>query len=277
MSSCDETTIRAMTTLVVHSTPCDLRGEAALVALLPQAGEDASEVLLVARCLKRVDAFTACALRASIEVQARLRSTRVTLSPPAGAETHRTLWHLLGGGLPRHFSLSNDASPPAERAPRTVLLPATVIGSISDGDRIAEVVPRLCGAMRSRPRRVIAGAFHELVENGLSHAGDSPIGVVACIFHERAEHAVQVVVTDLGGSVAHEPDAAMALRSCLAKSAKAGGGLASLGDQIGRFDDIEGRILIASGNARLRWENAEWAAAQAQYVHGFTASVSVLL
>ncbi len=135
--------------------------------------------------------------------------------------------------------------------------------------------------MPPRPVRLIAGAFEELVDNGLFHADDSPIGVVASIFHERAEHALQLVVTDLGGSVAHEPDAAAVLRSCFAKSEQADGGLVGLADQIGRFGDrfgdIEAHISIASGNGRLRWDSAEWAAAQAQYVGGFTASVSFRL
>ena len=112
------------------------------------------------------------------------------------------------------------------------------------------------------------------------YAGDSPIGVLASIFHEPDEHALQLVVTDLGGSVASEPDAAVALSSCPAKSEQADGGIASLADQIrrfgGRFSDIEARISIASGNGRLQWNNAEseWTTVPAQRVEGFTASVS---
>ena len=191
----------------LYSASGDLRGEAALSALLPRA--DASEVLVVAKGLKKVDAFTACALRALIEYHARRHATRITLSPPDDTETYHTLLHLLGEGLPGHFCFSNDASPPAEQAPRTVLLPVTVIDSFSDCDRIAELVPRLCDAMPPRLVRLIAGAFAELVDNSLFHADDSPIGVVACIFHERTEHALQLVVTDLGRSVAHEQDAAV--------------------------------------------------------------------
>lgn len=281
--SCGGSTVLAMANPVLCSTPRDLRGEAALAALLPQTGRDASEVLVVAKGLEKVDAFTACALRALIEYYARRRATRVTLSPPDGTETYRTLWHLLGEDLPRHFCFSNDASPPAERAPRTVLLPATVIDSFSDCDRIADLVPRLCEAMPTRPVRLVAGAFAELVGNGLFHADDSPIGVVASIFHEPDEHALQLVVTDLGGSVAREPDAAVALSSCIAKSEQTYGGLAGLADQIGRFGgklaDIEARISIASGNGRLEWSNAEseWTTARAQHVEGFTASVSFRL
>ena len=133
----------------LYSVFGDLRGEAALLTLLPRA--DASEVLVVAKGLEKVDAFTACALRALIEYHARRHATRVTLNPPDDAETYRTLWHLLGEGLPRHFCFSNDASPPAQQAPRTVLLPATVIESFSDCGRIAGLVPPLCDAMEDVP------------------------------------------------------------------------------------------------------------------------------
>jgi hypothetical protein len=261
----------------LYSTPRDLRGEAALTTLLPQAGTDASEVLVVAQHLEKVDAFTACALRALIEYHARRRATRVTLNPPDDSETYRALWHLLGEDLPKHFCLSNDASPPGKSAPRTVLLPATVIGSFPVADGIAGLVPRLCSAMPSRPARLIAGAFAELVDNGLFHGDDSPINVVAAIFHERDEHALQLVVTDLGARIARESDAAAALSDCLAMSEKADGGLVSLVNQIGRFDDVDAGVSIASGNGRLQWANGEWTTEQAQHVDGFTASMSVRL
>ena len=262
---------------VLYSTPRDLRGEAALTTLLPPTGSIASEVLVVAKHLEKVDAFTACALRALIEYQARFRATRVTLNPPDDSETYRTLWHLLGDDLPKHFCFSNDASPPGKSAPRTVLLPATVIGSFPVADSIAGLVPRLCSSMPSRPARLIAGAFAELVDNALFHGDDSPIGAVAVIFHERGEHELQLVVTDLGSRIARVSDAAGVLSACRAKSELADGGLVSVVNQIERFDDIDARVSIASGSGRLQWDGGEWVAEPAQYVDGFTASVSVRL
>lgn len=258
------------------STLPDLRGEAALATFLPPEGATASEVLVVAQHLEKVDAFTACALRALIEYHARVRSTRVILNPPDHAETYRTLWHLLGDDRPKHFGCSNDASPPGKTAPRTVILPATVIPSVGMGDIIAGLVPRLCDPMPKPPARLIAGAFAELVDNALFHGDDSPIGAVAAIFHERSMHALQLVVIDLGARVAREPDAPAALSDCIVESEHNDGGLASLVHQIERRD-LDARILIAAGNGRVQWGSGGWTASQAQHVNGFTASVSVRL
>jgi hypothetical protein len=253
----------------------DLRGAAAL-QLIPAPEATASEVVLLTENVERVDAFTGCALRSVAEHFARRKATRVILAAPTNEEVYRTLWHLLGDELPKHFCVSNDAAPPTKGAPRTIILPATLVRSVSEGEMIANVIPRLGAALPAREVRFIAGAFGELVYNALVHSDDSQNPTVTAIFHERGEHTLQLVVLDLGARIARAPDAAEVLSQCMLASEASDGALAGLAEQIERRN-LDARIEIAAGNGRISWDDSGWAASPAQHVNGFSASVSVRL
>jgi hypothetical protein len=253
----------------------DLRGENAL-AFIPHPGATAAEVMLHAGSVTSVDAVTACAWRALIEYHARHRATRVVLTPPTDTRVSRLLVGLLGPELPKQFCFANDTEPPSGSRSRAVIMPATVIRSFDEADMIAGVLPQLGTAYARRPMRFLEGAYGELVDNAVEWAADSPIGAVVAAVHEREDHVLQLAVTDLGARIGRNPDAHLELERLVSESISDEGGLASLANQATRLD-LEARIELAAGTGRLLWQDGGWEARQAQFVGGFTATVSVAL
>jgi hypothetical protein len=253
----------------------DLRGENAL-SYIPQVGATASEVMLNATHVTKVDAVTACAFRALIEHYARRGATRVVMAPPSDSATARLLIGLLGPELPKHFCFANDSEVPTGRRPQAVVLPATVIRSFDEADLIAGVLPQLGTSQPGRPRRFLEGAFGELVDNAIEWGSDSPIGAVIAAVHERHGHVLQLAVTDLGARIASRSDARDELERLVQASTQEERGLSLLAAQAVRLD-LDLRLEVASGSGRASWVEGAWSFEETQAVAGFTAAVSISL
>lgn len=252
----------------------DVRGETALVHV-PRRPSNAPEVMILADGVTHVDAWTGTALRTVIEYHGRVRQRRVVLSPPSSASVARLLAGLLDNDLPAHFCLTNDAAAVGSR-PRNIILPSTVVRTFHEVDDVGDGIPDLGSGYPGRPVRFLAGATVVLAENSVQHAPDSPIGAVVTLAHEREENELQLVVSDLGGTVTDAEDAGRALEQAVRKSTSDDGSLAGLTLQAARLD-IDVTLTLAAGSGRFYWRAGTWTQADAQHVEGFTAAITVHL
>lgn len=252
----------------------DVRGEAALV-YIPRRPSNAPEFMIRADAVTHVDAWTGSALRTVVEYQGRVRQRRVVLSPPSAANVARLLAGLLDNDLPGHFCLSNDAAAVGSR-PRTVILPSTVTTSLSAADEVGDAIPALGSHYPRRRVNFLAGAAVSLAENAIQHAADSQIGAVVTLAHDREEDGLQLVVTDLGGSITHAADPHLVLEAAVQESMANDGSLAGLTLQAERLG-LDVTLTLAAGSGRLYWRAGSWTLAEAQHVEGFTAAVTVHL
>jgi hypothetical protein len=262
-----------MSDLLFESLPSELRGEEALV-MLPQRGPAPAEVLIRGEGLRSIDGWGAAAVRTKIEYHARYQARRVTLSPPTNAEAWRLLHALIRVDHPEHLIVPNDAESVDPSAPRSVILPAVAFRSLDAVDAISE---RLLDEARGRIRqqlRFVATALPEFVLNSLTHASASPTRPVACVFHDRSEDELQLVVCDLGERIARQAHAAAALQAALA--ARSEGAITTLAEAA-RMRGLDVTISLASGSGRLYWRAGRWHPATAQAVAGFTAAITAPL
>jgi anti-sigma regulatory factor (Ser/Thr protein kinase) len=252
----------------------DVRGETALVHI-PRRPSNADEVMILADGVTQVDAWTGTALRTVIEYHGRVRQRRVVFSPPGNATVARLLAGLLDNDLPGNFCVSNDAAAVGS-PPRSVILPATVIKTFQAADEVGDVIPELGSHYARQIVRFLAGAAVVLAENAVQHAGDSPIGAVATLAHERDEDELQLVVADLGGSITRSPDVHLVLQEAVQDSLANDGSFIGLTRQAERFG-LDVTLTLAAGSGRLYWRAGTWTPAEAQHVEGFTAAVTVHL
>lgn len=242
--------------------------------MLPRRGPAPSEVLIRGEGLRSIDGWGAAALRTRIEYHARYQARRVTLSPPTNADAWRLLHALIRVDHPAHLVVPNDAEPVDPSAPRSIILPAVAVTTLDAADAIGE---RLLDEARGRMRRqlrFIASALPEFVLNAFSHASASPTKPVACVFHDRSEDELQLVVCDLGEQIARHADATAALEGAV--SGRPEGGITTLAEAA-HTRRLDVTISLASGNGRLYWRAGRWHPATAQAVAGFTAVITAPL
>jgi hypothetical protein len=249
----------------------DPTAEAAL-AYLPARGHNGDHLYFYAANAARVDAVIAVAMRSCIEhFGGYVRIPVRLVEAPADEPTWRALDALLGTDLPATYSIGQAA--PTGEAPTTVILPAVRIGSYDFADQITDAIVDPLG--RHHPRklmRYVAGSFAALVENGLDHAKDSTVDVIASIAYDRDADQVRLAVTDTGESMSVAGEDA--LRDALDRSRDADGGLHDLAARVAIVErDVA--ITLATGTARARSDGGEWTFGTGEYLDGFTASVSV--
>ena len=253
----------------------DQRGESAL-AHLPVLGNPVEEVLIEARGLSHIDAFTAVTLRALVEYHGRHGQQTVTFRPPEGATTWSVLSNLMGRDLPRHFCLARETSPPASRA-RAAVLPTQRVETLDVADLIADGLPDVIGDEYGRRNaRFLAGAFGALAENALVHGSRSPTSALAAIGFDREANALQLVVNDLGKGLSLADDPEEAVIDLVERSGDTGGGIAGLARDAER-KEIDLDLRIASSGGRLSWRGGVPKVSAAQAVPGFTAAAIVHL
>lgn len=253
----------------------DRRGESAL-QLLPDASRGAGEELIAGGALAALDCWTAVCLRARLELHARQLQHRVTLELPRRPEPSLLLRSMLGE-LPAQVVLGQGASV-AVGVSRAAILPAQRIESRPVMETIADDLPHRIAATHSRRcARLIAGAFAELVDNALRHARDSPISTVAGVAYEPTPHALQLVVVDLGRSLAQPEDTGARLLEALQPregALRAFDWIAQLSK--GQSRDVE--IAVASGGGRLRLRGGEgWVLSRGLPTPGFAVGVTLRL
>jgi hypothetical protein len=251
----------------------DVTGEGALT-VLPQRGRWPDELLLLGEPVESIDGWGAAALRTKIEYVAGHLQRRVVLSLPRDSGARLLLYHLLGGDPPRHLVVADDSPPVDEPAPRTILLPAIPVPTEERATMLAEHLWDRAKGDYGRALALIAKNLPELVWNSLVHAS-SPTAPVVCVFHERDEDELQLVVCDLGDSVAAGPNPAAHLANLVIGR---DGGLESLvGSATARRIDLT--LTLATGIGRLYWRAGTWQSVTAvdEPVAGFAAALTVPL
>jgi hypothetical protein len=254
----------------------DIRSEAALIHL-PAPQRRPAEVMLSARNVTAVDAWSATSVRSLIDYFARYQQVNVVFEPP----DDRAVWHLLCGALgtlPAHFILREpDGKKQPKSRPRNVILPARRIDTAAGAQ---EVGAGLAGPLMSNYRRSaanwIGGMAGALLDNAIRHPRDSPTAAIVSAMHERAENELQLVVSDLDTTVSRDPDAGAALEAMRDRSIENWGGLDTMVNlSVRRGLDIS--LTIAAGTGRLYWRGGRWTTAKATPVAGFTAAATVHL
>lgn len=248
----------------------DQRGESAL-AHLPRFGTPREELLIAASGLSHVDTFTGIAVRALVEYYGRSCQQSITFCPPAKSPVWSMLSTLVGRDLPKHFALADGAGPPRAAA-RAVVLPTQRVETLAVTRLLSDGMIDLVGdAYGKRNASMLAAAFGVFVENALVHGGESPIGALAAISHERETHALQLVVTDLGAGLVAEEEPEAAVIEMVERSETGFHGLAGLVADA-RKKGIDFELRIASGGGRLAWGEGPANVFGAQAVPGFTAA-----
>jgi hypothetical protein len=247
----------------------EIRGESGL-QYLPAIGERVDdELLLHAKGMTGVDAWLGVAMRARIEYHARYFQRPVCIVAPDDRRTWRLLASLVGE-LPAQVSLARGDEWPPGRA-QAALLPAQRLEGLGLVDQLADFLPSYLA--RNYPRteaRFLAAAFKTLAENSHLHARDSPIGAIAAILYDGRDHALQLVVVDLGQSVARVASAEQALEEIQARSASGGGGLVEL-TRVARRRNLDLELTVAAGSGRLHWSAGtdRWSTETTWAVQGF--------
>jgi hypothetical protein len=259
----------------VHSIPGragDLRGEIAL-DYLPRRGSAPEDVMIACGAITLVDAWSFTTVRTLIEYPATRLLVPVHFMPPSDDSTCETLLAGLGV-LPKGVTVAPGAPPDPDD--HNIILPATRIDSYAIGDAIAEHLPnttRTAGTA-TRERVMIALALQELVDNTLTHA-KSPTDAIAAIAVEPEESELQLVVTDLGSSVADDPNAAHLLEAAWNARGERGGLPSIVSGAERRGFDLS--LLIYAGTGRLACRTGGQATLTSEEPHipGFTVAVTI--
>jgi hypothetical protein len=256
----------------VLSLSGELCGESAL-SYLPMRGQSPSEWLFHAGGLTAIDAWGATALRTSIEFYARYQARQVTISQPKRAEAWRLLFHVLGNDCPAHVRLSDDADAPTGRsAPTAIILPAVRIPSVERADAIAAALLATASGRLAWAIRFMASQVPELALNALTHGEGSPTHPVLCMFYDREEDQVQLVVCDLGSRYDSLNDADQALRADVAEQSD---GALTTAVELAVSRGIDATLTVAAGNGRLYWRRGKWTSTKAVAIPGFGAALTV--
>jgi len=257
-----------------------MRRQNALAFLPPQGGRW-DDAIILAESLLKCDAWTGTAMRCAVEYQARHCSRPIALGPPKNEQVCCELLALIGalapGDLPSHFCLVNDAKLPEIAMPSTVILPAQRLAHYTQAEQLADILPRRLEEFPTAAALTIATAFGELTANSLENATTSPVGTIATVAHERHEHGLQVVVSDLATDVPQDDASAEWLAGQVAEStADLRGWAALIAEAERRKQDVV--LSVAAGAARLSWRaGCDPEVHAGSQVSGFTAAIEVAL
>jgi hypothetical protein len=258
----------------VWSISGDVRGERAL-RYLPPPSSPGDQVLVACDNISAADAYSGVAIRSLLEYAAARLLMPVTLSLPQD-DAVRTILCDLVGGLPNGVRIARGASAPTGSSAR-VILPAARVRDVGFAELVTNHLPdtpRTAGATR-RELNFLSASLGELLSNALLHSR-SPIDAIASVAHEPEEDELQLVVTDLGMTIARASDAAQALDSAWKTSegrSRFPGGLASIGVRAERLN-LDVSVSLYAGNGRLfQRAGTTHLASEEPFIPGFTAAV----
>lgn len=252
-----------------------MRGHRAIDALDAGIQLHTPRLEIVASRLTAVDAYTGAVARAVIEAHLqRNPANAASIWEPRSSEAWGMLCDLLRP-LPSRCQPCGD-HPVLGRDAR-ILLPAMPVKD----DEHAELVTAgwLPGVGRysglsARHTRWLIEAGAALIENGLVHARDSAIGVLAAACLEPQGNDVQIVAVDLGSSIAAQDDPLSALRDVVGRSRGGVHGLVTLADLAERRGaDIS--LRLASGVGRATYRGGRWRYSPGPPVPGFVAGYEI--
>ena len=252
-----------------HTLAVDERGESAL-ALLPAPAGPAEPVYIYGTQLQASDAWTGTAFRASIEYHCVNLGNSMTLDPPAEDRAFARLCDLLGP-LPENFHLTRDASGAGRGL---ALLPALRVEDAGDLDAAAATIHYRAGGYGSAVARTVAAAVSVFIDNALTHAGTSPIGVVTTVAFDPAANSVQVVSTDLGPDLVDPEDAEQYLLGVRQHATAIHSNFAHLVQASSRRG-ISATLTLASGPGRLRWSADGVSSTTTFAAPGFTQALTI--
>lgn len=231
----------------LHTLGVDERGENAL-ALLPAPSGPEEPVYVHARQLQASDAWTGTAFRTSIEYHCVHLGNSMTFDPPADDRSFARLCDLLGP-LPKNFHPTNNP-PGTERG--LALLPALRVEDAEGLDAAATTIDYRAGGYGSAVARTVATALAVFVDNSLTHASTSPIGVITTVAYDPAANSVQVVSTDLGPEPVEPEEAEQYLLGVRQQATAMHTNFAHLVEASSRRG-MSAVLTLASGPGRLRW------------------------
>lgn len=258
----------------VTSFAGDVRGELAL-SHMPVRGQPPCEWLIHANDLRNIDAWGSVALRTSIEFYARYQSRQVTVSPPSDLQVWHLLYHLLCEDSPTHARLSEDSDAPPGPAPSTIILPSQRVRSLERADQITSGLMGVPPGPLAKSIRYLASQIPELVDNSLRHGVGSPVAPVVCLYFDREEEQVQLVLSDLGTKYEKAENADENLLSDVTARGDDGALFAAV--DLAASRDIDASLTLASGNGRVYWRKGKWTTAQDIAVNGFVSAITVQL
>jgi hypothetical protein len=260
-----------MGSLIMEPLPSSLAGEDAVIRI-PARGPRPEEACIHAKDLRDIDAYGGAALRAWIEYYARYHKQFVTVSECASAPAWALFHGLQARDPPAHLKLTDDATTPPGTPPRSILLPAVRVETMSEADALSDLLHQMAGGQIARQVRFLAGVLPELVLNALTHASGSPISPVACALHHRPSDRIQLVVADMGEVLARSGNAGTELLNILQNEPESA--LNTLAERAEEAE-LEPEILLATGPGRVEWAAGEWIDRNGSQVHGFVAGFSL--
>jgi hypothetical protein len=253
----------------VQTLGIDERGENAL-ALLPKPSVRGTPVLYYARNLQVSDAWTGTTLRASIEYHCVNLGNPVTLDAPDSDRAFAQLCDLLGP-LPQNFHPTRSV-PGGRRG--LALLPALRVESERDLDAAATTVHYRASGYGEPVARTAAAALAVFVDNALTHASTSPIGVVTTIAYDPDANSVCVVSSNLGPDLVEPQEAETFLLGIKARATASHSNLAHLVEASARRG-LSVTLTLAAGPGRLRWTTSGVSSMTTSSVPGFTQALTI--
>jgi hypothetical protein len=233
-----------MTDPELDPLPAELVGEDALTQL-PIRGAAPSELCLEARNLSVIDAFGGAALRARVEYHAWYRQKQVMVTPPADHGAWSMLYAMLENEAPQHLILPSLRIPRPGPPPRSILIPAIPVRDEAVAEVLGSALAAQAGGDFQRQLRFLGAHLPALVDNTRRWAADSPIGgATVCAVHHRPTDELQLVVCDLGSSVARQADAARVIVDAITVVPE--GSLQSLVNEAAARE-LAAKVLLASG------------------------------
>jgi hypothetical protein len=252
-----------------------MRGSRAIDELDAGIHVSAPRLEVVASGATAVDAYTGAVVRAAIDAHLeRDPANAAGLWEPRSGDAWGMLYDLLRP-LPSRCQPCGDHPTPA-RDPR-ILLPAMQVEDPEYAELVTAAwlpgVGRFAG-LTTRHTRWLIEAGAALIDNGLVHATDSPIGVLAAACLEPLGNDVQMVAIDLGRSIAAQDEPQAALRDVVGRSRGGVHGLVTLADLAERRSaDVS--LRLASGTGRARYRHGRWRYSRGPLVPGFVAGYEI--
>jgi hypothetical protein len=258
----------------LYTLRADERGESAL-QLLPAPAAPDQFVLVHGKNLRESDAFTGTALKTAVQYHCACLHNTFGLEPPEGPGSEQALEMLadLMGQMPKGFYLTDGAALTGTTR-GNALLPALSVEDPVDAANAADVVALRTRAYGMPVARTVGAAVAIFADNAMTHAPESPVGVVTTVAFSPSVDSVQVVSSDLGRPVEDPADGEQFLRDLHQAAAASHSNLGHLLEAAERRG-VTCTLTLAAGAGRLSWTSSGVASDTSFEIPGFTAALTV--
>jgi hypothetical protein len=252
----------------------DESGEQAL-HMLPAPSTSEQFVLVHGKALRKSDAWTGTALKSAVHYHCTCLNNSFGFEPPEGERAESAL-ELLGdllGPMPQGFYLTDDRGFP-DTGRGNALLPALPIDDAGDAANAADALTYRTAAYGRPVARTVGAAVGVFTNNSITHAPESPIGVVTTVAFDPAARVVQVVCSDLGTPVADPGEGEAFLRDLMDNAVASHSNLGHLVAATERRG-VASTLTLAAGSGRLWWTATAVTSEPTFVVPGFTAALTI--